>query len=377
MSAISVTPVQKRALGIAMAAALVIGAYFLKNYLMLIATAIIVAIVFDPIYQRLLKRMKKPKTAASLTLLITIVVIIIPLALIIFMASFQVTSIIDTVKNSGQNTDLNHILDSMNKAINDFLKSLGLSFQVEQSAFRDQLVNALKALGQNIFDAVTSWVSGIGSLISTLIIYIYVFISILVNQDKLLEFFKKINPLGDQVSNIYIDRADAMTKAMVRGQFIIAFFQGLTDALLLYMAGFHSTFFFYLILLIILSIIPLGGGIIVLPIGAIMILLGDYWQGALLILGHLLIVTNIDNVLRPRLVPASARLDPALVLLSVFSGLAFFGFIGIVLGPVLMILIVTTLQVYLEVFRQTRMPKTEEAKSKPKRYQKLMFWKHA
>jgi predicted PurR-regulated permease PerM len=377
MSAISVTPIQKRALGIAMAAALVIGAYFLKNYLMLIATAIIVAIVFNPIYQRLLKRFKKPKTAASLTLLITIIVIIIPLALVIFMASFQVTSIIDTIKNSGQNTDLNQILDSMNKAINDFFKSLGLSFQVEQSAFRDQLVNALKAIGQNIFDTVTSWVSGIGSLISTLIIYIYVFISILVNQDKLLEFFKKINPLGDQVSNIYIDRADAMTKAMVRGQFIIAFFQGLTDALLLYIAGFHSTFYFYLILLIILSIIPLGGGIIVLPIGVIMILLGDYWQGALLILGHLLIVTNIDNVLRPRLVPASARLDPALVLLSVFSGLAFFGFIGIILGPVLMILIVTTIQVYLEVFRQTRMPKTLDTKSKPKRYQKLMFWKHA
>ena len=40
-------------------------------------------------------------------------------------------------------------------------------------------------------------------------------------------------------------------------------------------------------------------------------------------------------------------MDSALVILSVFAGLAMFGFVGIVLGPVLMILIVTTIQVYL------------------------------
>lgn len=375
MSDISVSPAQKRTLGIATAVALVFGAYFLKNYLLLIATAIIVALVFNPIYKWILKRNKKPKTAASMTLLVTFVALIIPVALIILMASFQVKGVFDAIKNTSQTTDLNQLLDSINNGINEFLRSIGLSAQVEPGAFRDQLVSAMKSIGQNVLEAVTSWVTGIGSLITTLIIYIYVFISILVNQDKLIEIFKKINPLGKQVSDIYLDRAGAMTKAMVRGQFIIATLQGLTDALLLYIAGFHSAFFFYLILLIILSIIPLGGGIIVLPIGVIMILFGNIWQGAVIILGHILIVTNIDNVLRPRLVPSKARLDPALTLLSVFSGLALFGFLGIVLGPVLMILIVTTIQVYLEVFRQTKMHTPADKAHGTDRYQKLKFWK--
>ncbi len=107
-------------------------------------------------------------------------------------------------------------------------------------------------------------------------------------------------------------------------------------------------------ILTVLSIIPLGGGIIVIPIGIIMILLGNIWQGALILAGHFLIVTNEDNILRPKLVPDEARLDPALTLLSVFSGLAFFGFIGIVVGPVIMILIVTTIEVYMEVFRDIK-----------------------
>jgi predicted PurR-regulated permease PerM len=66
---------------------------------------------------------------------------------------------------------------------------------------------------------------------------------------------------------------------------------------------------------------------------------------------HLLVVTNIDNVLRPFLVPKTARLDPALMLLAVFAGISMFGFFGLVIGPVLMIIIVTTVSVYLAVYK--------------------------
>src|SRR5690606_32263144 len=73
------------------------------------------------------------------------------------------------------------------------------------------------------------------------------------------------------------------------------------------------------------------------------------------VLFHVLGITNIDNFLRPILVPREARLDPALMLLAVFSGIAMFGFWGIVLGPVLMIIIVTTISVYLAVYKGVEM----------------------
>jgi predicted PurR-regulated permease PerM len=99
-----------------------------------------------------------------------------------------------------------------------------------------------------------------------------------------------------------------------------------------------------------MSLIPLGAGIITIPIGIAMILTGNVTGGLIVIANHLLIVTNIDNVMRPKLVPKNARLDPALMILAVFSGLALFGFLGIVIGPIIMILIVTTFQIFNEVF---------------------------
>ena len=84
-------------------------------------------------------------------------------------------------------------------------------------------------------------------------------------------------------------------------------------------------------------------------------------------------VTNIDNFLRPILVPREARLDSALMLLSVFAGIAMFGAFGIVIGPVLMIVIVTTISVYLAVYKGVPLERHDDDESKQsKKNRRLM-----
>ena len=82
-------------------------------------------------------------------------------------------------------------------------------------------------------------------------------------------------------------------------------------------------------------------------------------------------VTNIDNFLRPILVPREARLDSALMLLSVFAGIAMFGAFGIVIGPVLMIVIVTTISVYLAVYKGVPIEQHDDDESSPKKKRRL------
>lgn len=99
--------------------------------------------------------------------------------------------------------------------------------------------------------------------------------------------------------------------------------------------------------------------IVVAPVGGMMFY-GNIFGGAFVVLWHLLVVTNIDNFLRPILVPRDARLNPALMLLSVFAGIAMFGPWGIVIGPVLMILIVTTIDVYLAVYQAVELEQPDD-----------------
>ena len=183
------------------------------------------------------------------------------------------------------------------------------------------------------------------------IIFLYVFVSLLTKGKQVVTLIRQLNPLGEEVTDVYLAKMGAMVRGTVRGQFVIAACQGVAGAASIYIGGFHHSFFMFAILLTALSIIPVGGGIVTIPFGIGMVLFGNVIGGLFVILWHLLFVTNIDNFLRPIIVPREARLDPALMLLAVFSGIAMFSFWGIVIGPVLMIVIVTTISVYLAVYK--------------------------
>jgi predicted PurR-regulated permease PerM len=370
-----VTASQKKALGIATALAILVGIYFLRGYFLLITFSAIVAFTFNPFYKRLLKRGRKPASAASLTFLVSLLALIIPLVIVILVSVHQVLAVVHNISQSNYSTSLSDLLQHFVDACNRTLDSLHISYRLTVEGVTNSLSHTLKSIGSSLLSNVTSTVSSFFTFFSLAIIYIYVFLSMLTKQDTLLKTVHRLNPLGTKISRLYTHRMGAMTKAMVRGQFIIAILQGLTDALLLYFAGMHSTFFFFFLLLTVLSVIPLGGGIIAIPIGIVMLFTGNIAGGLLIIIGHLIIVTNIDNVLRPKLVPSEARLDPALTLLAVFSGLRFFGFLGIVIGPVLMIILVTTIQVFMEVYRDVDAVDTPAIRQHRRRFGKVLFWK--
>ncbi|MFO0882420.1 MAG: AI-2E family transporter [Candidatus Saccharimonadales bacterium] len=345
------TTTQKRSLSVAVIIALLFGIYFLWGYFILIVFAAILAFIYNSSYHWFLRKTKqRVGLSITLTMLFALVSIVIPLVVILALTVNQAIQFVDVIRNASIDSDsvkqtLTNLINSFNATVSHIpgASSSTVSLDSMTAWVKDNLAGFTKS----VINYLVSVVGGVSAFFTKSIIFIFIFISMLKNQDRIISTLRKLNPLGEKVTDLYIGKISAMTRAMVKGQFIIAFLQGLTDAALLWLVGIDF-FFFWLVLLTFLSIIPLGGGIIVLPIGFIMLFTGHIWQGLVLILGHLLIVTNIDNVLRPRLVPKTARLDSALTILSVFAGLAMFGFLGIVIGPVIMIIIVTTIQVYID-----------------------------
>ena len=345
---IKFTKSQQKALSIAVIIALIVGTLFLRAYIGLLAVAAIVSFIFYPVYDFILNKTKRKNLAANATFLISLLVFIIPVFLVSAVTIVQLSQIIKDIAKISSSVDFNqHFRDFINQ-INSFLNQLpgnGLSLSTE--SITKSLQNNLSSIANSILSALQSSIGSIPRIITQFIIYIYVFVSILLHRDTLVAMLKKLNPMGSDITELYLKRAGLMTGAMVRGQFVIAVLQGLVGALFLRICGVDYFAFFWLILTA-LSIIPLGGGIIIIPFGIINLLIGNYWQGLVLLLSHFLITTNIDNVLRPKMVPKDAKLNSALTILSVFAGIGIFGFIGIIIGPVVMIILVTTIQVYLQ-----------------------------
>lgn len=363
---------QRKALIIATIIALVFCGYFLRNFFTVIAFSAILAFICNPIYKRLLRRSGKPGRSSALTLLIAILAIVIPLIFVIMLTGVQVNSLLNMLKGNDFSFDYESTRGYIVDWINHTASNLGLSFRITGDSINSTLTHALQAVSNATLSFLKNTASSAFGFITTSIIFIYVFISMLKNQHEMVEVITHLNPLGKEATQLYLRRVGAMTNAMVRGQFVIAFAQGVTDAILVYLGGFHYAFFFFAMLFTVLSIIPLGGGIIAIPLGIFMALTGNIVGGLVVVLGHILIVTNIDNVLRPKLVPDTARLDPALLLLSVFAGIGLFGFLGIVLGPVVMILITTTVSVFLQVFKNVDMNGEELAPVKRSLWKRVL-----
>jgi predicted PurR-regulated permease PerM len=359
---------QKRALAVVTGIALLFGAYFLRRYFMLIVMAAVVAYLFTPLHNRL-----RDKTngglATTLTVLAALATVVIPVIAVVSLATIQVSHMLIGVSEWVKTADLNALGDN---AINTVNRLLGkLPFQtptITLESLRSNLGKVAQNIGEWLLRTLSGAAGGAIGLITSAIIFLYVLISLLVNKTELITLIRRMNPLGEEATDLYLAKMGAMVKGPVKGQFIIALIQGTLGAASIYIAGFHEAFFVFAILLIALSVIPLGSGIVTIPFGIGMMLFGHVAGGAFVVLFHLIGITNVDNFLRPILVPREARLDPALMLLSVFSGITMFGFFGIILGPVLMIMIVTTIAVYLAVYKGVAM----ESDSPPDRQRKLL-----
>lgn len=369
------TVTQKRALAVATVLALLFVAYFLRNYFILIVVAAVASYLFAPLYDRLRKRFN-PGLSATITLLAVLGSVIIPVSLLVLFAVVQISSMIQSVSDWVAKTDLSALGDKALAIVNEALARVPLMHDVQLTPdlLRERMSTVAQHVGEYLLGFLQGAAGGLVGAITAAVLFLYVFLSLLTNRAQVATLIRQLNPLGEEVTDLYLQKMGAMVKGTVRGQFVIALAQGVSGAASIYIAGFHEGFFIFAILLTALSVIPLGGGILSIPVGIGMILFGNTFGGLFVIAFHLIVVTNVDNVLRPILVPREARLDSALMLLAVFAGIAMFGFWGIVIGPVLMIVVVTTISVYLAVYKGVPLDQFDDADEpkKPGLLQRLL-----
>ena len=97
----------------------------------------------------------------------------------------------------------------------------------------------------------------------------------------------------------------------------------------------------------ILSLLPLVGATLVwLPAAVWLALSGSLVKGIVLAAVGVLILGNVDNVVRPLLLSGKAQMNTLVLIISLMGGVSAFGFIGIVLGPLVAALVTALVESY-------------------------------
>lgn len=182
----------------------------------------------------------------------------------------------------------------------------------------------------------------------------------LVDGERLLEYTKSTMPLTQVQTDHLFKRIQATVDAAFLGQIVVSIAQGAVGAVGFLIFGIPNPIFWGFVM-IILSVIPFVGAFIVwFPAGVILLATGNTVGGVGLILWGFLPVSLVDNFLRPYLVGSRAEIHPALVLLGVLGGLLVFGFIGFVIGPLVLATFIAVLNFWRKDYLPTYLEQVEE-----------------
>jgi len=98
-----------------------------------------------------------------------------------------------------------------------------------------------------------------------------------------------------------------------------------------------------------LALVPMGATLVWMPVGIVLVLTEQPWQGIGLLLWGFLVVSTVDNVIRPLVISGAGRIPFLVVLFGVLGGLSAFGAIGLFLGPVILAVLLSVWQAWLKL----------------------------
>lgn len=325
----------------------------IRPYLATITFAVITVSIYYPIYSRILKLTRRESIATTISLFLVLLTFIIPLTILLRITYKQVLTLYNDFDLflKGNSFAVDDAVNAINKLLDKFP-------YIDSTITMDQLRQHTERIFNNIVQPGISAIiknslnigMSVANSFTKFVVYIILVSGLFPLFSNIKDTIKKLSPFDEKIDDLYIERVLAMGGAIVKGSFVVATLQGMVSAIVLHLAGVPYSIF-WAIFLSFLSIIPLGAGIITIPIGIFIALTGNTLMGIIIILNHLIIVTNIDNFLRPRLTSKDGELHPLLVLIGVLGGISLFGFMGVIYGPIILIFLNTTLEIYLKYYK--------------------------
>jgi predicted PurR-regulated permease PerM len=135
-------------------------------------------------------------------------------------------------------------------------------------------------------------------------------------------------------------------RATVKGSILVAVAQGALGGLIFWFLGIHAPLL-WAVLTAFLSLLPaVGAALVWLPVAIYFLAAGAAWKGVILIGYGVLVISLVDNILRPILVGKDTKMPDYVVLISTLGGLAIFGATGLVLGPVIAAMFIAAWEIF-------------------------------
>ena len=312
-----------------------------RPFLSPIAWAIVLSIVFYPVFAFILRYVKWKPLASLLTLITILIMLLGPFSYFSYLLSQEVRSLIDAVQ-AGQFDPINTVLHnpSLRNIINRILKLMSVS----EAELQKTILENVSQLGKSLVGGVTGGLGNVASVITDFIFMILSIFFFLEGGSEFVAGIHKFIPFSIKHRDRLLKQTKDIIVSTIYGGVVVAIAQAILGGTAFSLLHVPSPVL-WAFAMFIASFIPLLGTFVVWgPLAAYLFLKGAVLNSILLVIVGVLAISSVDNILRPLIIRGKMQMPTLAILFSILGGIKVFGFIGFIMGPLVLALFVSVAQ---------------------------------
>ncbi len=324
---------------------LILSFFIVKPYLLALFLAALLAYMLFPIHSWLVKKTNSPKLSSIFISIIVLLLLILP-SIYFFKTLIQESYIIYiTIKQRLATGIIQGCEASICESSKEFLNIPEVKFQIERAS---------RFITNYVIQKGSDLITSIPTIIVNVFLMIFAMYYFLLQGPKLIERIGYyLSMKKAEYANI-ITRLREVTKGILYGYVLVAFLQGFLGGIGLWIFGIPSPIFWGIVMAFLALIPYLGTGFVWAP-SAILLLLNGMslndntliYKGIGLFVYGVLVVSSIDNIIRPKIISDKTKIHPAIILVGIFGGMSLFGIFGVIIGPMVLSLAAIIIESYL------------------------------
>ncbi|WP_293445783.1 AI-2E family transporter [Persephonella sp.] len=331
---------------------LFLGYLLFEPFLKVIVLSILLTIIFYPLYVRLLKKLKSRIVSSLIMTTVILLFIIIPSILLVAFFVNQIISIYPIlIEKISKYKDLDLLLKELPviskiySIIENTLQSLNVRVDIGDAirGIINEVVSFVIQQGKGIFLDVTLLVAGIIFMIVTIFF-------LFKDGEALFNRIYSIIPLSDKDKSFLISKSYRAIQGVVLGSVLTAVAQGILSFIGYFAIGLEMSYFWAFITFV-AAFIPVGGASLVwVPVAIYALLTKGFLTAFLFSLYGTFVISTIDNIIKPVVIGDKTNIHPMILVFAILGGLNFFGFVGIFLAPIIIVMIDNLLYLFREKY---------------------------
>jgi predicted PurR-regulated permease PerM len=218
---------------------------------------------------------------------------------------------------------------------------------IEPDYIRTHVMAFVSSGLQNVIGVSSNLAKNMGTFVVSFFFLVFALFFFYLDGTYLARLFLNLIPIRKDYTIVIARKFKDIARNLILGYIMVALVQAVLAYIIFSLFHVKGALVFACLTFVCVFIPMVGGSLIWLPLGIVRIVNGDIVGGIIFLVVSGVVISLLDNILRPTFLQNRIQLHPLIIFFAILGGLKVFGFNGLVLGPMVVILFLTVLDLFL------------------------------